>query len=88
MMGDGLHASVIGVDTVDLRFTLGKIMQFKNMQHIPSIKMNHVSGSRLLKDGFNFVFESNKLYIPSKYGSFVEKTMGAKAYFSYLGKAL
>jgi hypothetical protein len=31
MMGNGLHATVLGVGTVDLKFTLGKIMQLKNM---------------------------------------------------------
>jgi hypothetical protein len=31
MMGNGLHATVLGVGTVDLKFTLGKIVQLKNV---------------------------------------------------------
>ncbi|KAK1620517.1 hypothetical protein QYE76_026034 [Lolium multiflorum] len=60
MMGNGLHATVRGVGTVDLKFTSGKIVQLKNVLHVPSIKKNLVSGSRLMKDGFKLVFESNK----------------------------
>jgi hypothetical protein len=45
MMGNGSHASVYGVDTVDLKLTLRKIVQLKNMQHVPSIYKNLVSGS-------------------------------------------
>uniref|UniRef100_A0ACD5UVZ3 Uncharacterized protein n=1 Tax=Avena sativa TaxID=4498 RepID=A0ACD5UVZ3_AVESA len=67
-----LHATVLGAGTVDLKFTSGKIVQLKNVQHVPSIKKNLVSGSRLLKDGFKLVFESNKVVL-SKYGTFVGK---------------
>ena len=66
MMGNGLHATVLGVGTVDLKFTLGKIVQLKNMLHVPSIKKNLVSGPRFMKDGFKLVFESNKVVL-SKY---------------------
>jgi hypothetical protein len=44
-MGNGSHASVHGVGTVDLKLTSEKIMQLKNMQHAPSINKNLVSGS-------------------------------------------
>ncbi|KAK1630411.1 hypothetical protein QYE76_004726 [Lolium multiflorum] len=63
MMGNGLHATVRGVGTVDLKFTSGKIVQLKNVLHVPSIKKNLVSGSRLMKDGFKLVFESNKVVL-------------------------
>ncbi|KAK1660821.1 hypothetical protein QYE76_048980, partial [Lolium multiflorum] len=72
MMGNGLHATVRGVGTVDLKFTSEKIVQLKNVLHVPSIKKNLVSGSRLMKDGFKLVFESNKVVL-SKYGTFVGK---------------
>ena len=72
MMGNWLHAIVLGDGTVDLKFTSSKIMQLKSVQHVPSIKKNLVSGSRLLKDGFKLVFESNKIVL-SKYGTFVGK---------------
>jgi hypothetical protein len=45
IMGNGSHASVHGVGTVDLKLTLRKIVQLKNMQHVPSIYKNLVSGS-------------------------------------------
>jgi hypothetical protein len=72
MMGNGLHATVLGVGMVDLKFTSRKIVQLKNVQHVPSIKKNLVSGSRLMKDGFKLVTESNKVVL-SKYGTFVGK---------------
>ena len=36
---------------------------------VPSINKNHVSGSRLCRDGFKLVFEFNKVLI-SMYGNF------------------
>jgi len=47
MMGNGSHAYVLGVGSVDLKFTSGKIVRLKNVQHVPSIKKNLVSGSLL-----------------------------------------
>jgi hypothetical protein len=44
----------------------------KNVQHVPSIKKNLVSGSLLCRDGYKIVFESNKCIL-SKYGTFVGK---------------
>ena len=72
LMGNGSHASVRGVGTVDLKFTSRKIVQLKNVQHVPSINKNLVSGSLLCKEGFKLVFESNKVVI-SKYGQFIGK---------------
>ena len=72
LMGNGSHASVHGVGTVDLKFTLGKIVQLKNVQHVPSIRKNLVSGSLLCRDGFKVVLESNKIVV-SKSGQFIGK---------------
>ena len=72
LMGNGSRASVRGVGTVDLKFTSGKTIQLKNVQHVPSINKNLVSGSLLCQDGFKLVFESNKVAI-SKCGQFVGK---------------
>ena len=71
-MGNGSHARVLGVGTVNLKFTSGKTVQLKNVKHVPTIKKNLVSGSLLCRDGFKLVFESNK-YILSKFGTFVGK---------------
>ena len=72
LMGNGSHATVRGVSTVDLKFTSGKIVQLKNVQHVPAIKKNLVSGSLLFKEGFKLVFESTKVVV-SRYGLFFGK---------------
>jgi hypothetical protein len=68
LMGNGSHASVRGVGTVDLKFTSGKIVELRNMQHVPSMNKNLVSGSLLWRDGFKVVLESNKIVV-SKYNN-------------------
>ena len=50
LMGNGSHACVLGVGTVNLKFTSGKTVQLKNVQHVPTIKKNLVSGSLLCRD--------------------------------------
>ena len=67
LMGNGSHASVRGVGTVDLKFTSGKIVQLRNMQHVPTMNKNLVSGSLLCRDVFKLVLESNKVVV-SKFG--------------------
>ena len=71
-MGNGSHARVLGVGTVNLKFTSRKTVQLKNVQHVPTIKKNLVSGSLLCRDGFKLVFESNKCIL-SKFGTFIGK---------------
>ena len=61
-MGNGSHARVLGVGTVILKFTSEKTVLMKNVQHVPSIKKNLVSGSQLCRDGYKIVFEANKCY--------------------------
>jgi hypothetical protein len=63
MMGNRLHAYVCGVGMVDLKLNSGKIVQLKNVQHVPSINKNLVSGSLLCRDGFKIVLESNKFVV-------------------------
>ena len=72
LMGNGSHASVRGVGTVDLKFTSGKIVQLRNVQHVPTMNKNLVSGSLLCRDGFKVVLESNKVVV-SKHGQFIGK---------------
>jgi hypothetical protein len=43
MMVYELHAIVLGIGPVDLKFTSGKIVQLKNVMHVPSIKKNLVN---------------------------------------------
>ena len=67
LMENGSHASVHGVGTVDLKFTSGKIMQLRNVQHVPTMNKNLVSGSLLCRDVFKVVLEFNKVVV-SKHG--------------------
>jgi hypothetical protein len=60
LMENGSHARVLVVGAVVLKFTSGKTVLLKNVQHVPSIKNNLVSGSLLCRDGHELVFESNK----------------------------
>ena len=72
LMGNGSRAHVLGVGTVTLKFTSGKTVPLKSVQHVPSIKKNLVSASMLCRDGYKIVLESNKCVV-SKHGSFVGK---------------
>jgi hypothetical protein len=67
LMGNGSHVSICGVGMIDLKFTLGKIVQLKNVQHVPTIRKKLGSVSLLLRDGFKVVLESNKV-VMSKHG--------------------
>jgi len=71
-MENSSHARVLGVGTVILKFTLGKTMLIKNVQHVPSIKKNLVSGSQLCRDDYKIFFEANKVIL-SKFGTFIGK---------------
>ena len=82
LIGNGAHARVLGVGTVNLKFTSGKIVQLKNVQHVPTIKKNLVSGSLLCRDGFKLVFESNKCIV-SKFGTFVGKGYDSGGLFRF-----
>ena len=73
LMRNSSHARVLGAGTVILKFTSGKMVLLKNVQHIPSIKKNLVSSSQLCWDGYKIGFESNK-YVLSKYGTFISKS--------------
>jgi hypothetical protein len=63
MTGNGSHASVHCVSTVDLKLTSEKIVQLKNIQYVSTINKNLVSGSILCRDDFKVVFESNKFVL-------------------------
>ncbi|KAL6883700.1 hypothetical protein ACP4OV_011114 [Aristida adscensionis] len=53
-MENGSHASVHGVGMVDLKFTSGKIVQLKNVQHVLSINKNLVSGRFYVQMGLEW----------------------------------
>jgi hypothetical protein len=83
LMGNESHASIHGVGTVDLKLTSGKIMQLKNVQHVPSINKNIVSDSLLCRNGFKVVLESNK-FVVLKCGQFIGKDYVCEGLFHFL----
>jgi hypothetical protein len=81
LMGNGSRAHVLGVGTVILKFTSGKMVPLKSVHHVPSIKKNLVSASMLCRDGYKVVLESNKCIV-SKHGTFVGKGYDCGGLFS------
>jgi hypothetical protein len=71
-MDNGSRAAVHGIGRVDLKLTSRKTLSLKNVQHVPKIKRNLISGSLLCRDGFKLVFESNQ-FIVSKFCLFIGK---------------
>jgi hypothetical protein len=71
-MGNGSRVAVHGVGRVDLKLTSEKTLSLKNVQHVPKINRNLVSGSLLCHDDFKLVFELNK-FIVLKFGMFTGK---------------
>jgi hypothetical protein len=57
-------------------------VQLKNVQHVPTIGKNLVSGSLLCRDGFNVVIEFNK-FIVSKCGQFIGKSYECGGLFRF-----
>ena len=82
LTGNGARVAVHGVGTVDLKLTLRKTVHLKNVQHVPSIRKNLISGSLLCHDGYKLVFESNKCVL-SKYGTFVGKGYESRGLFRF-----
>jgi hypothetical protein len=83
MMGNKLYASVRDIGTVDLTLTSEKIVQLKNVQHIPSINNNLVSGSLLCRDSFKVVLGLNK-FIVSKCEQFIGKSYVCEGLLHFL----
>ena len=83
LMENGSYAYVLGVGTVVLKFTSGKTVLLKNMQHVPFIKKNLVSCSQMCRDGFKIVLESN-MCVVSRHETFVRKIMIVEACSAYL----
>jgi hypothetical protein len=72
LMGNGSRAHVLGAGTVNLKFTSENTILLKNVQHVPSIKKNLVSGSIIYRDGYKIVLQSNKCIV-SRHVTFIGK---------------
>jgi hypothetical protein len=71
-MENGSRVHVLGVGTINLKFTSGKTVLLKNVQHAPFIKKNLVSVSMMCRDGYKIILESNKCVV-LRHGTFVGK---------------
>jgi hypothetical protein len=80
LMGNGSRVHVLGVGTVNLKFTSGKMVLLTNVQHVPSIKKNLVSSSMMCRDGYKIGLESNKCVV-SRHGTFVGKGYDCRGLF-------
>jgi hypothetical protein len=83
LTGNGSHARVLYVGTVIMKFTSGKTVLLKNVQHVPSIKKNLVSVSLLCRDGYNLCSNLINVYYQSM-GHLLEKAMTLEACSAYL----
>ena len=83
LMGNGSHARFLGAGTVVLKFTSGKTVILKNVQHVPSIKKNLVSASQMCRDAFKLCLSLiNVLCRDMEH--LLEKVMIAEACSAYL----
>lgn len=71
-MGNNVTTKVIGIDSVELKFTFRKSITLLNVHHLLDISKNLVSGNLLNKARFKLVYKSNKFFL-SKNNIFVEK---------------
>jgi hypothetical protein len=83
LMGNGSHACVLGVGTINLKFTSGKTVLLKHVQHVPSINKNFGSGFLLCRDGLKLYLNRINVYFISM-GHLLEKAMSAEACSTFL----
>ncbi|KAL8149671.1 hypothetical protein AgCh_006619 [Apium graveolens] len=76
-MGNASAAQVLGIGNVDLKFASGRILSLTRLYHVPSIRRNIISGSSLVKNGFELSLKCNKVVITHT-GTFY-----GKGYLSY-----
>jgi hypothetical protein len=82
-MGNILHACVLRVGTVILKFTSRKTVLLKNVQHVPSIKKNLVSVCCYVEMVINLCLSPKNVYCQSM-GHLLEKAMTVEVCSAYL----
>jgi hypothetical protein len=83
LMGNRSHVCILGVGTIILKFTSGKTVLLKNVQHVPFIKKNLVSGSCYVEMAINLCSNPINVYCQSmRY--LLEKAMIVEACSAYL----
>src|SRR3954469_24962794 len=58
-VGNGSKVDVIAVGTLPLHLPTGLVLNINSCYLVPSLSMNIVSGSRLIRDGYSFKSENN-----------------------------
>ena len=62
-MANESTSPAVGIGKVVLKMTSGKKMELNNVLHVPDMRKNLVSGSKLTRGGFRMVFEAEKVII-------------------------
>ncbi|KAL2253467.1 UNVERIFIED_CONTAM: Retrovirus-related Pol polyprotein from transposon TNT 1-94 [Sesamum indicum] len=71
-MGNSSTSEVLGIGSVDLKFPSGRILSLKRVHHVPTVRRNIISGSVIVREGYELVFKFNKVVI-QQFGIFVGK---------------
>ncbi|KAL0298331.1 UNVERIFIED_CONTAM: Retrovirus-related Pol polyprotein from transposon TNT 1-94 [Sesamum radiatum] len=71
-MGNSSTAEVLGIGSVDLKFPSGRILSLKRIHHVPTVRRNIISGSVIVREGYELAFKFNKVVI-QQFGIFVGK---------------
>ncbi|KAK4405931.1 Retrovirus-related Pol polyprotein from transposon TNT 1-94 [Sesamum angolense] len=62
-MGNSSTAEVLGIGSVDLKFPLGRILSLKRVHHVPTVTRNIISGSVIVREGYELAFKFSKVVI-------------------------
>ncbi|KAL0332990.1 UNVERIFIED_CONTAM: Retrovirus-related Pol polyprotein from transposon TNT 1-94, partial [Sesamum calycinum] len=62
-MGNSSTAEVLGIGSVDLKFPSGRILSLKRVHHVPTVRRNIISGSVIVREGYELAFKFNKVVI-------------------------
>ncbi|KAL0346476.1 UNVERIFIED_CONTAM: hypothetical protein Scaly_1663600 [Sesamum calycinum] len=71
-MGNSSTAKVLGIGSVDLKFSSGRILSLTRVHHVPTVRRNIISGSVIVREGYELAFKFNKVVI-QQFGIFVGK---------------
>ena len=58
-VGNGSKVDVIAVGTLPLHLPSGLVLDLNNCYLVPTLSMNIISGSCLMRDGYSFKSENN-----------------------------
>jgi hypothetical protein len=58
-VGNNARVATLTIETMQLHFLLGFILDLNNCYHVLSMSLNNMSPSCLMKDEFSFVSENN-----------------------------